>query len=65
MHRGIINIKVHHHFHENVNTHKSWDDRPKVCLVQTELEVIPYFEESTENMKNLIEDIMINELLLR
>jgi hypothetical protein len=65
MHRGIINIKVHQHLHENINTHKSWDDRPKVCILQTELEVISYFEESTKNIKNLIEDIKNNEPLLR
>jgi hypothetical protein len=65
MHRGIINIKVHQNLHENVNTHKSWDERPKVSLAQTEFEVIPYFEESIKKMKNLIEDVKNNEPLLR
>jgi hypothetical protein len=36
-----------------------------MLTLQTELEVISYFEESTKNIKNLIEDIKNNEPLLR
>ena len=60
MHRGLINVKVSQNLHEDVNTNANTGDRPKVFLVtycQSNLEVIPYFEDSIQKMTDLIERI--------
>ncbi|MFL6322523.1 MAG: hypothetical protein ACJ71K_08800 [Nitrososphaeraceae archaeon] len=60
----MINKHVSVGLFENVNTDKSSSSGTRVSLrtdPQTDLEVIPYLEDSFNKIKNLIDDIIRNE----
>jgi hypothetical protein len=64
LHRSLINKHVRNSLFDDVNTGKSWSSRPRVSLVtnpQTDLEIIPYLQDSYDKINNLIENIIHNE----
>jgi hypothetical protein len=68
MHRQIINVKSAVSLHEDLNTGKSCSDKNRVYLItnpQTNLEIIPYLEDSYEKTKNLVESIINTEPSLK
>jgi hypothetical protein len=67
IHRKLINKLAHPSFFEDVNTGESRSDM-KVYLItnpQTNLEPIPYLEDSYKKTKDLIESIINTDPLLR
>lgn len=64
MHRNLIPKHVSVSLFEDVNTGKGWSDKPRISVKtvpQTELEIIPYFGDSIDKTKNLIEGIIKKE----
>jgi hypothetical protein len=54
--------------YDDINTGKGWSDRNKVLLKtdpQTDLEIIPYLEDSINKTKILTENIIKSEPLLK
>ena len=68
LHRSLINIQVKVSLYDDINTGKGWSDRNKVLLKtdpQTDLEIIPYLEDSINKTKILTENIIKSEPLLK
>jgi hypothetical protein len=68
LHRSLINIHVRVGIYDDVNTGKTRSDTSKVLLrtdPQTDLEIIPYLQDSINRTRKLIEDVMQNEPLLK
>lgn len=64
MHRKLINIHTVASIHEQINSGDSWSDKNRVYLItnpQTNLEIIPYLEESLVKTRDLIAAIIASE----
>jgi hypothetical protein len=74
IHRAMISKRVKTQIHEDVNTDTSRSDKPEIYFLVNPLDnykspmskqVIPYLEESIQQMKDLIEDLRNKESLLK
>jgi predicted transcriptional regulator len=68
MYRNLLNIHVVHTIEENVNSGTSSSNKAQVFFVSDpdkKLDIIPFLENSLQNMKNLVENIKNKEPLLR